>query len=195
MCSGRAGARASEPIPLLLPISSWNPQTQSVTEFVAARLRDDFGLAGVASGLASEPRMALGEAAGQWLLPVLDGLDEVRPEWRRRAMARLEEFASSAGGQPFVVTCRSFEYERIAGELPFAAVIEILPVRLSDARAFLSYPESSRVRWEPVFTHLDRAPDHPLATVWSTALMVAPPPRRGRPQRRLATGRCAAQAR
>ncbi|HEX4818545.1 MAG TPA: NACHT domain-containing protein [Nonomuraea sp.] len=161
-----------DPVPVLLPVTSWNPQRESLRRFAARRMAEDYPmLAGsldgrcVADLLMSEGRVLL----------VLDGLDELPAESQERALRNLDEFAAT--GRPLVVTCRAREYQRAVDAsrwiISRAAVVEILPVDMEQAIAFLSHPEPFRPRWEPVFTHLRHDREGPLARVLSTPLMVS----------------------
>lgn len=167
--------QAGEPVPVLMPMSSWDPGKETLEHFAAGSL--------VASGLGShlaerlvgEPRLTAGSVPGWWVMPVMDGLDELPEKLRVQAMAGLEEFASY--GRPVVVTCRSQEYSQIMAVpsrvLPRAAVIEIQPVTPDDVAGYLSHPEPDRPRWEPVLRKLSDEPEGPLARALSTPLMAA----------------------
>ncbi|MBB2943794.1 hypothetical protein FB565_003523 [Actinoplanes lutulentus] len=161
---------AAGPVPLLLAISEWDPN-EPVNAYVSRRLAEDY--AAVLS-----PHGNPGTLAGQLLergliLPVLDGLDELRDV--DRALDVLDRYASA--GHPLVVTCRAIEYEeavsRSAIVLTKAAVVELEPVTPKAAIRFLSYPETTRDRWAEVFDHLRAHPGGPLAEVLSTPLMVS----------------------
>ncbi|GIH11197.1 hypothetical protein Rhe02_92640 [Rhizocola hellebori] len=171
-----------EPIPVLLPISSWNPESESVAAFISGRLADDHRLVGGRRGnrrlsatLAEAFRMDGAAKPRAWLLPVLDGLDELPPQRRQKAVAELDEFAAS--GHPLVLTCRSREYSMIVDAtrrvLPRAAVVEIQPVLVEDAIDFLSHPDPDRPLWEPVFARLRADSTGVLATTLTTPLLVA----------------------
>ncbi|MFI7708260.1 NACHT domain-containing protein [Nonomuraea sp. NPDC049480] len=161
-----------DPVPVLLPVTSWNPQVESVRRFAARRMAEDYPmLAGLLEGgcvadlLMSEGRVLL----------VLDGLDELPAESQERALRKLDEFAAT--GRPLVVTCRAREYQRAVDAsrwiISRAAVVEIMPVDVEQAIAFLSHPEPFRHHWEPVFAHLRHDSEGPLARVLSTPLMVS----------------------
>jgi hypothetical protein len=164
-----------EPIPLVLPVSSWNPTAESVADFVARRLREDFGVPPqVADRLVTEPRLgAEDRPAGWWVMPVLDGLDEVAPEWHPAALTEVEQFAES--DHPVVVTCRVWEFQRAvtaAGLLTRAAVVRLEPLQPKDVVEFLSEPKQRRQLWRPVFDTVQQASQGPLGRVLSTPLMV-----------------------
>lgn len=150
-----------DPVPVLLPLASWNPVVEDVEDFVARRTAENHPVdAGVVRRLAREGL----------LLPVLDGLDELPAVWHGKALERLERWTAD---RPLVVTCRSAEYERAGVVLSRAAVVEIEPVDVARVVAFLSEPPPARARWAPVLRHLEDEPGSVLAGVLSTPLMVS----------------------
>ncbi|MET8154492.1 hypothetical protein ACIBSW_38070 [Actinoplanes sp. NPDC049668] len=171
---------SGEPVPVFLPISSWDPTAETVDEFVASRLRLEHPQvfrgrgADLARMLMTPLRIDRTLPPVQHVLPVLDGLDELRAEHIPAAIRKLHEFM--AAGRPLVVTCRSREYTLIMreerGALEQAAVVEILPVALEQVIAFLGRPRADRARWEPVFAHLEREPGGVLAATLTTPLTV-----------------------
>ena len=162
-----------EPVPVLLPIADWNPDTEHIEVFIARRLGDEYrGLAGSARHEQNPGQELLAERR---ILPVLDGLDELPADRHAAAIQSLDGYAGA--GNPLVVTCRTREYaEAVATSgvvLSRAAVVEIEPLDVDQVIEFLSHPEPSRSRWERVFAHLRECPRGPLATALSTPLMVS----------------------
>ncbi|RGA01025.1 hypothetical protein DI270_031595 [Microbispora triticiradicis] len=165
--------RAGEPLPVLVSASSWDPRAQSLTAYIARRLAEDHPSLPHIDQLVNEPRLRPGKPISHWVFPVLDGLDELPVALRRRAVARLEEFATSAGGRPLVVTCRSRDYDKNLTMLPHAAMIELQAVDVTEAVRFLTRSVLDPARWEPVLTELTRAPSGPLGRTLRTPLMLA----------------------
>ena len=164
-----------EPVPVFLPVASWNPAAETVDAFLARRLSEDYTFLGQRS--TDGRSMAEVLVARGAVLPILDGMDELPGSLHARAIRSLDTFAATgAKGRSLVVTCRSHEYEqavRHSGSiLSRAAVVEIEPVTVEQAIDFLSHPEPGRPRWEPVFQHLRDQPTGALARVLSTPLMV-----------------------
>jgi hypothetical protein len=78
------------PLPVLVPISSWNPQAEHLQAFLARRLGEDYpplSLPGDGESVAA----AL--IAGRRVLPILDGLDELSTELHPRAVSELNAAA------------------------------------------------------------------------------------------------------
>jgi hypothetical protein len=165
--------RKRTPLPVLVPISSWDPQAEHLQTFLARRLGEDYPSLSLPGD--GEPSVAAALIAGRHLLPILDGLDELSTELHPQAASELNAYAGVNRG--LVVTCRSHEYEQAvkkAGkELARAAVVELQAVLVEQAIEFLSQPALARPRWQPVFDHLRGHPDGALATVLSTPLTTA----------------------
>lgn len=171
---GLLQARAQgEPVPVLLPMSQWDPHFEHLHSWLARRLVEDY------PALAN--RDAYGRDAAAHLvraglvMPVLDGLDEMPPALHHAAIDALDD--AVADGGPLVVTCRGDEYQAAVESggrfLSRAAVVEIEPVDVSDTIAFLGHAKAAGdVRWRPVLEHLRARPDAPLARALSTPLMV-----------------------
>jgi tetratricopeptide (TPR) repeat protein len=162
-----------DPVPVLLPISSWDPAEEEVPDFVARRLGEEYpDLAKSAGDGLSLAGLLVARAL---VLPVLDGMDELPQSLHPQAVEELDRWTSP--GRSVVVTCRTAEYARAVGAggsvISRAAVIEIEPVTPEDAIEFLSHPAPSRPRWQQVFDHLRASPHSPLARTLSTPLMVA----------------------
>lgn len=156
-------ARPNDPVPVLLTVSGWDPRTEHVHSWLARRLTEEYpALGGEATRLVSEGRIA----------PILDGLDEMPEALHAAAIDALDLLTGD-----LVVTCRTTEYEAaVAGDgvlLTKATVVEIEPVELADATAFLlGAGPPARRRWQPVLDRLQQEPDQPLAQVLASPLMV-----------------------
>ncbi|MBT2546561.1 NACHT domain-containing protein [Streptomyces sp. ISL-44] len=166
--------QAGDPVPVILSLSSWRPDRESLSTWAAASLAT-IGIARVRELLAN----------GRVLL-VLDGLDEIPPPLRTRAVSRLNAELDTA--TPVLLTCRTQDYaEQVESGDAFtsAAVLELRPPSFDDVSAYLvrtARPvrgEAGRrtTRWDPVVAHLRDHPDAPvcrtLRQVFQTPLMVA----------------------
>src|SRR5215469_5290838 len=162
-----------EPVPVLLPLSSWDPRNEHLYTWLAHKLTEEYP--GLANAAVYGPYAAQRLVADECVMPVLDGLDETPPELRAAAIDAID--LATAGGRPLVVTCRSTEYEkavlREGVTLAAATVVEIQPVDVEDTARFLTARQlPSHSRWQPVIEHLRRHPRGPLAQIMSTPLMV-----------------------
>lgn len=163
-----------EPVPVILSLSSWRPDRESLITWAATSLATT-GIARVRELMAN----------GRVLL-VLDGLDEIPPPLRTRAVSRLNAELDTA--TPVLLTCRTQDYaEQVQNGDAFtsAAVLELRPPSFDDVSSYLvrTAPpvrgEAGRrtTRWDPVLTHLRNHPEDPvcqtLRHVLQTPLMVA----------------------
>ncbi|WP_326693737.1 NACHT domain-containing protein [Streptomyces sp. NBC_01267] len=162
-----------EPVPVLLPLASWNPRREHLRLWLERRLVEEYpGLANTAAyGWNAAERLV----AEGLLIPVLDGLDETPPALHAAAIDALDQ--AVADGRPLVVTCRTAEYEQAVrhegGILARAAVVEIEPVGLEDAIRFLTARKRlGDPRWQPVADHLRGHPTGAFARALGTPLMV-----------------------
>lgn len=166
--------KPDEPVPVLLPISSWDPTTESVAQFVGRRISEDFELTEVlALALVAEPRTSQDGLAGWWVMPVPDGLDEIPSPLREVALTAIEDFAAS--DRPLVLTCRTREFakaEAVAGVLARAAVVQMQPLTPQALVDFLSDTSPRRqALWRPVIDDIIEQPLGALATALSSPLM------------------------
>jgi len=164
---------AGEPVPVLLPLASWDPHTEHLHAWLARKLVEEYPGLGNTAAYGKDAAMRL--VLENRILPVLDGLDETPPALHTAAIDALDRAA--AGGRPLVVTCRSAEYElavhRTGAFLTRAAVVEIEPVEPEDALAFLTARRRlGETRWRPIAERLRRDPTGALAQALRTPLMV-----------------------
>ncbi|MGA5135304.1 helix-turn-helix domain-containing protein [Streptomyces olivoreticuli] len=171
-------ARA-ESVPVIFSIGSWDPTATTLRDWLAAQLtRDHPGLAAPGPG-GSALAAALVESG--WVLPVLDGFDEIAGGLRRPALEAL-----NATTLPLLLTSRPAQYAAAVAEtdvLTSAAAVELTDLTLDDLADYL--PRSTRkapgtdpagTAWDPVLTALHEQPDNPactnLTTVLTTPLMI-----------------------
>lgn len=137
-----SGVAPAELVPVLLPLSTWDPAVE-LNDWAAAQMVNTY------PWLAEEIQVRGGGGrtlAGQLLdqrrvLMVLDGLDEITPKNRVRAFKKLAVAAQR--NQPMVVTCRTMDYAQIVFEagktpLPRTPVIKLDPLPLEAVRTYLT---------------------------------------------------------
>ncbi|NUS30000.1 MAG: NACHT domain-containing protein [Streptomyces sp.] len=156
-------------VPVMLSLVSWDPRDRTLTDWIMDRLRREHPE--LSAQLRWETLIWL--VHGGWILPFLDGLDELPPETRALAIEALNH----SSGTPYVLTSRTDEYEDVIRQdgrpLRGATVLELEPLRTADAFRYLSQDllPGDR-RWNPVFDLLQDRPSHPLAKVLSTPFML-----------------------
>ncbi|MGW7101685.1 helix-turn-helix domain-containing protein [Streptomyces sp. NPDC054838] len=170
-----------EPVPVVFGIGSWDPTLTTLRDWLISRLlRDHPNLDARAPG-GSTLAAALVDAG--WILPVLDGLDEMATGLLGTALREL-----NTSSLPLVLSSRTQEFgEAVAVEvLRKAAGIELLDLTTRDLVHYL--PRTARPTapadrdgraptvWDPVLERLRTAPDEGaganLGKVLSTPLMV-----------------------
>jgi hypothetical protein len=165
--------KGDDPVPVLLPLSSWKPHREHLYAWLARKLIEEYP--GLASTAAYGPDAALRLVADGRIMPILDGFDELPSARHAAAIEALDRAVS--GGRPLVLTCRSLEYEEAVlcgGCLARAAVVAIKPINLDDAMTFLVENRPiGDTKWRPVIHHLRIHRDGPLAKALSTPLMVS----------------------
>ncbi|MFE2297726.1 NACHT domain-containing protein [Streptomyces sp. NPDC059445] len=163
-------------VPVLFPLSSWQPEHKSLRDWMAAHLAATHPGAFWAGKLL---RAGL-------VLPVFDGLDEMPESSWATALRRLNTELDP--GEPVVVTCRTEAYAKAvetSDVFTAAAVIELRPLTFETVGSYLARtgrPVRGKggeraTRWDPVLEEFRRRPDAPVArtvrSAFSTPLMVA----------------------
>lgn len=159
-------------VPVLLPISSWNPRAENLHTWVARRIVEEYPA--LANSNAYGPDAATRLVIGKQVMPVLDGLDEMAEALRSAAIAAIG--AAITDRFPLVLTSRTDEYEAAVNKsgrtLAHAESIEIQPGNASEAMNFVRQGIPEPGRWQPVADYLEKNPDSPLTCVLSSPLMV-----------------------
>jgi hypothetical protein len=170
---------AGDPVPVLVPVASWNPGTEGLNEWLTRRLSIDYPwLSAPAPPGSGGLRVVDALLSGNLVLPVLDGLDEIPETVRGLAVTAINQAAMP--GESLVVTCRTDSYrkavcpdDRLEVRLHAAAGIELCPL---DSELVADYlrkgadGQAAKARWTPVLASL--ADPGPLSSVLSSPLMV-----------------------
>jgi NACHT domain len=151
-----------DPVPLFVPMTTWNPEADTLQAWLGKRLPNDYRILGTTvSGAAARRPLIADLLARQRIVLILDGLDEMPVEHQRRAIDRLKEaFARSDRPLHLVVTCRTTEYRAIAnapGEpwnpIRGAAAVELQPPTGAEVARYLSRDGNDH-RWDRVVSEL-----------------------------------------
>src|SRR5262249_50644146 len=102
-----ARRRSGDPVPVLLTLSSWDPTTDDLSAWLIHRLSDEYQALNRIFEFGREAPRRLVE--GGWIIPILDGLDEIAGDLRPVAVEAIG--AAISGGSPAVITCRADEFE------------------------------------------------------------------------------------
>ena len=155
-------------VPVFLSMSDWDPAAESLPEWLARRLAEDYpALRATVFG----PDAARSLVAQRRVLPVLDGLDELPDEVRPAVLFRLNETAAD----PLVLTCRTAEYQAAVtaqggDALAGGAVIEPDPLTSADAAGYIAscLPPGTGNSWQPVLATLRNDTNNPVSSALST---------------------------
>jgi len=163
-------------IPFLVPLASWDHATENLNAWLTRRLAEDYPWLTSPSTYGAT---ACAELVAQGrILPILDGLDEVSASSRADVLkAILQDLA----GQPFVLTCRSDEWEVVqaSGTFDDLFVIKLLPLESVAAVDYLLEAVSGNglERWDDVLTRLSEGTAGPVETActrpWTLFLLQA----------------------
>ncbi|WP_245886269.1 NACHT domain-containing protein [Umezawaea tangerina] len=160
-------------VPVLLPLSTWDPDREDVRTWMTRRLYED------------HPALRNTELYGSFtadllveqrrVFPILDGLDEIPAARRPDALERI--FRAFPPKSPLVLTSRIDEFIDVVsrvGPVPKADVLELHPLDHEEITAYLRAGADPVMAagWEPIFLHLRTEPDSTLAEVLSIPLMV-----------------------
>lgn len=155
------------PVPVWFPLADWDPSAELFRDRFVRLLGDQIRslpLDGVAERLVHDGRV----------MPIADGLDELSPVARLRAISALNRELREK--MPMVLTCRTQEYTDAVSYSPplhDAAALELCPPSLESAIAYVSANEvSADSRWRPVFAALRARRPEPLAEVFESPLMI-----------------------
>lgn len=162
------------PVPALFSLSDWNPTAIRFREWMIDRLVRDHPF--LEQHDATGKRGAAVLVDRDWILPVLDGFDELPSQHRIEAIRQISRVRL-----PLVLTSRPDEYAHAAREAKAvgrAAAIEIEDLTLEQAQQYLcrSAKRSRAAEWKTVFHQLHSAPEQAtsrnLIRVLTTPLMV-----------------------
>jgi NACHT domain len=142
----RADGDAAHPIPVVFPLSTWAETQKPLAEWLQDELNLRYDV----------PR----KIAKEWvesdqILPLLDGLDEVKAEQRAACVEAINAFRQSHGFLSLVVTSRTADYEIIANPLRIHGAILVNSLTRDQVSAYLS---DLGVAGEPLRHALDGDP-------------------------------------
>ncbi len=156
-------SRPDDPLPVIVPVAAWQPDTQSLLDWLAEQLAADYGWLSVTHARALVAR--------GMVLPILDGLDEM-PGWLRPiAIARINKHHVY---RPLVITSREHEYlvavrQNRGTPVRGSVAVVVQPLRLEATQAYLDPTGSGP--WASVLDEMN--PSDALARVLTNPLMLS----------------------
>ena len=177
--------KAGEPVPVLLSMASWRPEAEGLVDWLEARLMVDFpALARREANTLDAGQTTLARALLErgWIIPILDGLDEMPASARRAAVVEVNRMIQP--GRRIVLTSRTEAYRDVANPcsglgvtLTAAAGIRLDPLPGADAAGYLRRAAggaSGARRWDDVGAALtSEAGETAVSRGLATPLMVA----------------------
>ena len=150
----RAEEDVNQPVPVLLNLSSWKDDKQSIKDWIIADLKLKYGV-----------RKDIGQ---QWLeeaviIPLLDGLDELASARQSLGVERINQFLQpSSWLSPLVVCSRSEEYQRAATQLGLNGSTILQPLNQEKIRDYVLRTEGEQlwdsIKDDPSFMNLAQTP-------------------------------------
>ena len=169
--------RADDPVPVRIPLADW-PSGMTFTDFLTDVLHKTYRWS---------TRQARRLVENGWVLPVLDGLDEMDPPRAngkpdpaapraRSALRGINGYYRGLRPGPVVLTCRGEVYDVLAAgrdseesrRLLDAVHVQVEKVQRATALAYLAERAADLARWRKLFAYLRQRPDSPLASLLST---------------------------
>jgi TIR domain/NACHT domain len=125
----RADRDPGHPIPVVFPLSTWAESRMPLHEWLKNELNLRYDV----------PR----KIAKEWvesdqILPMLDGLDEVKAEHRAACVDALNVFRQSHGFLPLAITSRTADYESLAEPLRLHGGIVVRPLTREQIDTYLA---------------------------------------------------------
>lgn len=165
--------RSGDPVPVLLPISTWDPLTQSYSQWLVERLTADYPTLARSLAASGETAADILVRVGR-ILPVVDGLDELPQQHRAAALEQIN--TSLTALDALVLTCRTNEFTTLVRStervLIRAAVIELQSLQPSTVRDYLLRHSVTSRQGESLARVLDEGIRTPLRRVLTSPLMV-----------------------
>jgi serine/threonine protein kinase len=174
-----SGYSPGDRVPVIFSLGSWDPGAVSLHDWMRRQLVRDYNTLEAAAPDGGTLAAALVDNC--FILPVLDGFDEIAPGLQGAALAALNNYTGS-----LLLTSRTAEYARAVREndlLASAACIELTRLSLNDVDEYLTRASrpgrdsASRTVWEPVLSKLRAQPNTGgagnVSAALATPLMVA----------------------
>ena len=122
----------THPIPVVFPLSTWAETRLPLTKWMVAELIRRRKRGGI---YYMDHKYAQAWVKRNKILPLLDGLDEVKPEHRAACARAINDFHEVHGQLPLVVSSRTAEYQDLTGKHPVGVATEgnDLEFRVADA--------------------------------------------------------------
>lgn len=167
-----AKQNANAPIPVVFNLSTWAKERKPLEEWMIDELRERYGI-GTRKVVplpflrrrSQQDHMTGRWLENNWILPLLDGVDEVAPEYQRQCVEAINTFIDMHGTFSGILVCsRKLEYEKLNLPLKLDGAITLQALNDEQIKKFFEQTGESlhglRTVWEQDegFVELTRSP-------------------------------------
>src|SRR6266851_2744142 len=124
----RAEKMDTDRIPVIFPLSTWSTHQPPLADWLIAELCQSYRV---------PKKVAEGWVTNNQILPLLDGLDEVRQECRQACVAAINKYRRTKGPSTMAVCCREFDYKAIAYNLELEGAVLVQPLARAEVSTYL----------------------------------------------------------
>lgn len=145
-------------VPVILPLTSWNPQQQDLRDWMIAQIVDRDRRLSAATG--QDGTLATDLVDGDHVLPLLDGFDEIQPELRDAAIRKINDWLHE--DRMLVLASRPDEYKGAVDKseaLSRAAGVTLEPLGIADIRNHLCVNACQPEKWNGAISRMEAADD------------------------------------
>jgi hypothetical protein len=137
----RAEQDVNHLIPVVFNLSSWAVQRQKIADWLVEELKTKYDI---------PKEIRQDWVKKQQLLPLLDGLDEVKAEYRNDCIAALNQFKQDNGAE-LVVCSRIRNYEILSNRLNFQSAVYLKALTLEQVRHYLDNADAELIGLRELF--------------------------------------------
>jgi DNA polymerase III delta prime subunit len=116
-------------IPVVFNLSSWAVHRHKLTEWLVEELNQRYDV---------PAKLGQHWVSADQILPLLDGLDEVAPEYREGCVQHINDFRTEHGLVPIVICSRVIEYESLTTRLRLPGAVIVEPLARSQVQGYLN---------------------------------------------------------
>jgi hypothetical protein len=124
----RAEEDLSQPLPVVFNLSSWVKKQQSIEKWLVQELSEKYQVSKTLGKIWVETEV---------IVVLLDGLDEVKVEYRNACVHALNQFIQTHGLIELAVCCRVQDYQNLTGRLKLRSAIYIQPLTSEQIQRYL----------------------------------------------------------
>ena len=125
----RATQDSTHPIPVVFPLSTWAESRRPLAEWLVEELNLRYNV---------HRKIGQEWVKNDQILPLLDGLDEVKPEHRAACVETINAFRQSHGLLPLVICSRTADYQALTVRLRLQGAIVVQPLSPQQVDSYLT---------------------------------------------------------